>query len=44
LENLDLSTDDRTPSPLMNVIEDYAKQWAKRENEELYTLSEWLKV
>jgi hypothetical protein len=27
----------------MNVVEDYAKLWAKRENEELETLSEWVK-
>ena len=27
---------------LMNSVEDYARQWAKRE-EDLYTLSEWVK-
>jgi hypothetical protein len=27
----------------MNSVEDYAKRWAKRENEELDTLSEWVK-
>jgi hypothetical protein len=28
---------------IMNAVEDYAKWWAKRENEELITLSEWVK-
>jgi hypothetical protein len=28
----------------MNAVEDYAKRWAKRKNEESDTLSEWLKV
>jgi hypothetical protein len=27
----------------MNAVEDYAKRWDKRENEELDTLSEWVK-
>jgi hypothetical protein len=27
----------------MNAVEDYAKRWAKCENEELDTLSEWVK-
>jgi hypothetical protein len=28
---------------IMNAVEDYAKWWAKREKEELDTLSEWVK-
>ena len=28
---------------IMNAVEDYAKRWAKRENEEVDTLSEWVK-
>jgi hypothetical protein len=28
---------------IMNAVEDYAKRWATRENEELDTLSEWVK-
>jgi hypothetical protein len=28
---------------IIDVVEDYAKWWAKRENEELDTLSEWVK-
>jgi hypothetical protein len=28
---------------IVNDVEDYAKRWAKRENEELDTLSEWVK-
>jgi hypothetical protein len=28
---------------IMNSVEDYAKRWAKREKEELDTLSEWVK-
>jgi hypothetical protein len=28
---------------LMDSVEDYARQWAKREKEDLYTLSEWVK-
>ena len=27
----------------MDSVEDYAKQWAKREKEDLDTLSEWMK-
>jgi hypothetical protein len=27
----------------MNAVEGYAKRWAKRENKELDTLSEWVK-
>jgi hypothetical protein len=27
----------------MNAVKDYAKRWAKREYEELDTLSEWVK-
>jgi hypothetical protein len=27
---------------IMNAVEDFAKRWAKRENEELDTLSEWV--
>jgi hypothetical protein len=27
----------------VNAVENYAKRWAKRENEELDTLSEWVK-
>jgi hypothetical protein len=28
---------------LMDFVEDYTRQWAKREKEDLYTLSEWVK-
>ena len=28
---------------LMDSVVDYARQWAKREKEDLYTLSEWVK-
>jgi hypothetical protein len=28
---------------LMDSVEDYARQWAKREKEDLDTLSEWVK-
>jgi hypothetical protein len=28
---------------IMNAVEDYAKRWAKLENEKLDTLSEWVK-
>ena len=28
---------------LMDSVEDYARQWVKREKEDLNTLSEWLK-
>ena len=28
---------------LMDSVEDYARQWVKREKEDLDTLSEWLK-
>ena len=27
----------------MNCVEDYARKWAKPENEDLDTLSEWVK-
>ena len=27
----------------MDSVEDYARQWEKREKEDLYTLSEWVK-
>jgi hypothetical protein len=27
----------------MDSVEDYARQWTKREQEDLYTLSEWAK-
>jgi hypothetical protein len=27
----------------MDSVEDYARQWAKREKEDLDTLSEWMK-
>ena len=27
----------------MDFVEDYARQWAKREKEDLDTLSEWVK-
>jgi hypothetical protein len=30
--------------PIINAVEDYAKRWAKRENEELDTLSEWVQL
>ena len=29
---------------LMDSVEDYGRQWAKREGEELDTLSEWAKA
>ena len=29
---------------IMNDVEDYAKRWAKREDEEVDTLSEWVRV
>jgi hypothetical protein len=28
---------------IMDSVEDYARQWEKREKEDLYTLSEWVK-
>jgi hypothetical protein len=28
---------------ILDSVEDYARQWAKREKEDLYTLSEWVK-
>jgi hypothetical protein len=28
---------------LMDFVEEYTRQWAKREKEDLYTLSEWVK-
>jgi hypothetical protein len=29
---------------LIDSVEDYARQWAKHEKEDLYTLSEWVKI
>ena len=28
---------------LMDSVKDYARQWEKREKEDIYTLSEWVK-